>query len=99
MGELLKAIDLAANAASHETTVHQAAGNAIKIIIVLTKDTNSRIISDMVSLGLISSLIELIKKAKDGPVRKNAAIALARLAKKPQWLQAIRDLRGMEILL
>ena len=43
--------------------------------------------------------IEVLRNGQDGPVRKNAAILLAKLAKAcPENLKAIRDLRGMEML-
>lgn len=67
----------------------------------------------MISLApvpAIAPLIDLLKKdasrAADGvdaataaAAQKNAAVALARLAKHPAHLQRIRDLRGMEILM
>jgi len=50
------------------------------------------------ALGVIDSLVTLLANAPDGPVRKNTAIVLARMAKDKSSLARIRELRGMEML-
>ncbi len=50
-------------------------------------------------LRVIDSLVALLANAPDGPVRKNTAIVLARMAKDGRSMARIRELRGMEMLL
>jgi hypothetical protein len=58
-----------------------------------------RVRQEVVALNGVAGLLELLKLAPDGPVRKNAAIVLARLARHPETLEALRAMRGMEILM
>mmetsp|Transcript_28183 Transcript_28183/g.45287 ORF Transcript_28183/g.45287 Transcript_28183/m.45287 type:complete len:840 (-) Transcript_28183:118-2637(-) len=49
---------------------------------------------------IIPALIKLIQYTEDGPVRKNAAVAIAKLAKtSAKNMETIRSLRGMEMLM
>ena len=47
----------------------------------------------------IAKLISAFANSSDGPVRKNAAICLAKLAKNPCAREKIDHLRGMEMLM
>ena len=48
--------------------------------------------------GGIERLLCLYANSEDGPVRKNVAICVAKLAKQPELKQRITELRGMEML-
>ncbi len=80
-----------------------AAGNATKCLIDATGGGDAarceRVRQEVVALNGVAGLLELLKLAPDGPVRKNAAIVLARLARHPETLEALRAMRGMEILM
>jgi len=50
--------------------------------------------------GGVEALVEVVKADEDkGPVRQNASIALARLAKNPACAQRLRDCGGMKVLM
>merc|ERR1712196_548780 len=59
----------------------------------------SRVANDQANLSLFSRFVEplvTIMHKTSGATQKNAAIACAKLARKPEYLQQIRDLHGIE---
>lgn len=81
------------------TNMSNLVGNAMKTLIPCTQDINDPMIEEMAKMGLIENVIEVLKGAGDGPVRKNTAIVLARLCRHPKLNEKIRSLRGVEILM
>ncbi len=84
-----------------------AVGNACKALIGLADASPEDAAAGLpprpdalLAAGACEVLVEALKCAGDDnvPVRKNAAVALARLARHPAAHARIRDLRGMEIL-
>lgn len=72
--------------------------NLLQCFIRLVNDP-SRCKSSEYRKEVIPVVIEILRKGTDGPVRKNAAILLAKLAKaSPKNLDVVRELRGMEML-
>ena len=75
-------------------------GNASKCVIACLADPTWPALRKLQKLGVISSLIELVKKLGDtnATSRKNAAIALAKFTRDPEAMEEVRRLRGVEIL-
>ena len=78
----------------------QVLGNGFKILIACVNDAANPLAVRLAGPHkLVATTIEAIRTTTDKSARKNAAIVLARLARHPPTMQAIRDLRGMEILM
>jgi len=75
-------------------------GNATRCLIqCLTPEAvNGEIGACVVESEGIERFITLLRDSKDGPVRKNVAIALAKLTRNPKAMEKIKALRGMEML-
>lgn len=76
-----------------------ALGNLTKCVITMTNEATNKYHGALLSARFVENLIELLKRAGAGPVRKNAAVALARLARDKDCLAKIRELDGMKILM
>jgi tetratricopeptide (TPR) repeat protein len=77
-----------------------AVGNACRVFIGFSSLPSAP--SAVLAAGGCDVLVDALKSAGDAetvPVRKNAAVALARLAKDPGCIERIRELRGMEMLI
>jgi len=79
-------------------------GNAIKCLIscighaaMASNDQMSSMLLRAKS-RLVERLITVLRDSDDGPVRKNAAICLAKLTRVPAAMEDIRKHRGMEML-
>eukprot|EP00753_Platysulcus_tardus_P006854 PLAT14640.1.p1 GENE.PLAT14640.1~~PLAT14640.1.p1 ORF type:complete len:834 (+),score=351.78 PLAT14640.1:26-2527(+) len=73
-------------------------GNLLKSLIFILSHDLARTGAILREARGIATLVDLLKETADGPVRKNVAIALAKLARDPATMPRIRELRGMEIL-
>jgi tetratricopeptide (TPR) repeat protein len=75
-------------------------GNATRCLIqCLTPDAvNGDVGACVVESEGVARFITLLRDSKDGPVRKNVAIALAKLTRNPKAMEQIKALRGMEML-
>jgi hypothetical protein len=76
------------------------AGNVCGALLHLLSDspTGVDVAAVVAQSGGIERLLCLFANSADGPVRKNAAICVARLAKAPELKVRIEALRGMEML-
>jgi hypothetical protein len=76
------------------------AGNVCGALLHLLSDSpaGADVAAVVAQSGGIERLLCLFANSADGPVRKNAAICVARLAKVPELKLRIEALRGMEML-
>jgi hypothetical protein len=78
--------------------VDQMCGNVVKCFVVVMDSPLSAAAQRLFQGGLLERLVSLLANNRDGAVRKNVAVVLAKAMRLDDVKDRVRALRGIEML-